>query len=102
MEREGPIISPSISDFVYDVYCLKKLVLIHDDTQIQMNAFHLRLRPFKTATTSSFIFPQPFKSNIAMRAKFNFHTELFKRIIHFSRAQIGSGDIIRTLLLLKP
>ena len=72
-EKEGPIISPSISDFVYDVYCLKELVLIHDDTQMQMNTFRLRLRPFKTAITSLFISPQPFKSNIAMRAKFNFH-----------------------------
>ena len=67
-----------------------------------MNAFHLRLRPFKTATTSLFTFSQPFKSNIAMRAKFNFHTQLFKRIIQFSRAQIGSGEILRTLPLLKP
>ena len=37
-----------------------------------------------------------------MRAKFNFYIYLLKRIIHFSRAQIGRENITRTLLLLKP
>ena len=96
VEKEGPIISPSISDFVYDVYCLKKLVLIHDDTRCKWT--------LSTSDSHYFLvyFPTTFKSNIAMRAKFNFHTQLFKRIIQFSRAQIGSGEILRTLPLLKP
>lgn len=47
VEKEGPIISPSISDFVYDVYCLKKLVLIHDDTRCKWTLSTSDLDPSK-------------------------------------------------------